>query len=110
MTELSASDAASLGVTAEEGALAVERVEEEGPASAAGIEPGDVIRRIGNRNTHTLDEANAALDAMREGASIPVLVEREGRARFLLVKPSETAENSANSDDSAEPRTPRRRR
>jgi serine protease Do len=110
LTELSASDAASLGVTAEEGALAVERVEEEGPASAAGIEPGDVIRRIGNRNTHTLDEANAALDAMREGASIPVLVEREGRARFLLVKPSETAEKSANSDDSAEPRTPRRRR
>lgn len=110
LTELSASDAASLGVTAEEGAIAVERVEEEGPASAAGIEPGDVIRRIGNRNTHTLDEANAALDAMREGASIPVLVEREGRARFLLVRPSETAENSANSDDSAEPRTPRRRR
>ncbi len=110
LTELSASDAASLGVTAEEGALAVERVEEEGPASAAGIEPGDVIRRIGNRNTHTLDEANAALDAMREGASIPVLVEREGRARFLLVKPSETAEKSTNSDDSAEPRTPRRRR
>ena len=110
LTELSASDAASLGVTAEEGALAVERVEEEGPASAAGIEPGDVIRRIGNRNTHTLDEANAALDAMREGASIPVLVEREGRARFLLLKPSETAEKSTNSDDSAEPRTPRRRR
>ncbi|MFM1867512.1 MAG: hypothetical protein RL591_920 [Planctomycetota bacterium] len=110
LTELSAGDAAGLGVTAEDGALAVERVEEEGPASAAGIEPGDVIRRIGNRNTHTLDEANAALDAMREGASIPVLVEREGRARFLLVKPSETAENSANSEDSAEPRTPRRRR
>ncbi len=107
LTELSASDAASLGVTAEEGALAVERVEEEGPASAAGIEPGDVIRRIGNRNTHTLDEANAALDAMREGASIPVLVEREGRARFLLVKPSERAESP---EETPTPRLQRRSR
>ena len=107
LTELSASDAASLGVTAEEGALAVERVEEEGPASAAGIEPGDVIRRIGNRNSHTLDEANAALDAMREGASIPVLVEREGRARFLLVKPSDRAESP---EETPAPRSQRRSR
>jgi serine protease Do len=88
LTELSASDAAGMGITAEDGALAVERVEEEGPAAAAGIAPGDVIRRIGSRNTRTLDEANAALDAMREGASVPVLVERDGRARFVLVKPS----------------------
>ena len=88
LTELSASDAAGMGITAEDGALAVERVEEEGPAAAAGIAPGDVIRRIGSRNTRTLDEANAALDAMREGASVPVLVERDGRARFVLVKPA----------------------
>jgi serine protease Do len=88
LTELSASDAAGLGISAEDGALVVERVEEEGPAAAAGIEPGDVIRRIGARNARTLDEANAAMDAMREGASVPVLVEREGRARFLLLKPA----------------------
>jgi len=88
LTELSASDAAGMGITAEDGALAVERVEEEGPAAAAGIAPGDVIRRIGSRNTRTLDEANAALDAMREGASVPLLVERDGRARFVLVKPA----------------------
>jgi hypothetical protein len=66
-----------------------------------------VIRRIGNRNTHTLDEANAALDAMREGASIPVLVEREGRARFLLVKPSERAESP---EETPTPRLQRRSR
>ena len=100
LTEISAADAAGMGITAEEGALAVERVEEEGPASAAGIEPGDVIRRIGSRDTRTLDEATAALDAMREGASVPVLVERDGRARFVLVKPA---------SDRAPTEAPRRR-
>ena len=95
LTELSASDAAGLGISAEDGALVVERVEEEGPAAAAGIEPGDVIRRVGARNARTLDEANAAMDAMREGASVPVLVEREGRARFLLLKPAAPSDASA---------------
>ncbi|MFM7259777.1 MAG: Do family serine endopeptidase [bacterium] len=105
LTELSASDAAGMGITAEDGALAVERVEEEGPAAAAGVAPGDVIRRIGSRNTRTLDEANAALDAMREGASVPLLVERDGRARFVLVKPA----GASSADEVLTQPAPRRR-
>jgi serine protease Do len=87
LTELSSGDAASLGLTAEDGALVVERVEEEGPAAAAGIQPGDMIRRIGSRAARTLDEATAAIGALREGSPVPVLVEREGRARFVLIRP-----------------------
>lgn len=84
--ELSARDAANLGIEAEEGALVVGRVEEGSPAANAGLAPGDVIRRIGARAVRTLDEVPAALDALGEGASVPVLVERDGRARFVLVR------------------------
>ncbi len=94
LEELNAAEAANLGMTAEDGALVVGRVEEEGRASAAGIKAGDVIRRIGKRPVHTLDEMNAALDAFREGASIPALVERDGRARFLLIRPAKQPSSS----------------
>jgi membrane-associated protease RseP (regulator of RpoE activity) len=83
---LSARDAANLGIEAEEGALVIGRVEEGSPAANAGLAPGDVVRRIGARVVRTLDEVSAALDALGEGASVPVLVERDGRARFVLIR------------------------
>jgi serine protease Do len=87
LKELTAEEVTQLSPTADDGALVVERVAPEGPAALAGIEPGDLIRRIGSRATHTLDEATAAIDAPREGPSVPVLVEREGRAQFILIRP-----------------------
>ncbi|RLS89494.1 MAG: Do family serine endopeptidase [Planctomycetota bacterium] len=87
LKELTAEEVTQLSPMADDGALVVERVAPEGPAALAGIEPGDLIRRIGSRATHTLDEATAAIDALREGSSMPVLVEREGRAQFILVRP-----------------------
>jgi serine protease Do len=83
---LSARDAANLGIEAEEGALVIGRVQEGSPAANAGLAPGDVVRRIGARVVRTLDEVSAALDALGEGASVPVLVERDGRARFVLIR------------------------
>ena len=87
LKELTAEEVTQLSPMADDGALVVERLAPEGPAALAGIEPGDLIRRIGSRATHTLDEATAAIDALREGSSMPVLVEREGRAQFILVRP-----------------------
>ena len=87
LKELTAEEVTQLSPMADDGALVVERVAPEGPAALAGIEPGDLIRRIGSRATHTLDEATAAIDALREGPSVPVLVEREGRAQFILIRP-----------------------
>ena len=68
------------------GALVVERVDEDSSAAAAGIEPGDIIRRIGKTQVRTLDEATTALDAIKKRASVPVLVERDGQTRFLLIQ------------------------
>jgi serine protease Do len=69
-----------------DGALVVERVDEDSAAAAAGIEPGDIIRRIGKTPVHTLDEATTALDAIKKRAAVPVLVERDGQTRFLLIQ------------------------
>jgi serine protease Do len=85
---IGADDAASLGIElASASALVVESVDPTGPAAAAGIEAGDVIRRIGSREVATLKDARAALGAARADAPIAVLVEREGRTRFVLVRP-----------------------
>jgi len=76
------------------GALVVERVDEDSAAAAAGIEPGDIIRRIGKTPVRTLDEATTALDAIKKRAAVPVLVERDGQTRFLLIQtPAAAPEN-----------------
>ncbi|MFM1821760.1 MAG: hypothetical protein RI967_26 [Planctomycetota bacterium] len=92
--ELSPRDAAALGLgggdaeddAAEDGALVIGRVEEGSPAARAGLSAGDAIRRVGRQPVHTLDELLAAIEALGEDASVPLLVEREGRARFVLVR------------------------
>ena len=84
---LTAEDAAAAGIEAEGGALVVERVTEGSPAARAGIEAGDVIRRLGSRNLATPQDARAALDAIAPDAPVPALVERDGQARFVLIRP-----------------------
>jgi serine protease Do len=94
LAEMSRDDASAMGITADEGALVVEAVDAHSAAARAGITAGDVIRRIAAREVRTLDEATRALDGLREVSSIPILVERDGRARFLLIRrdiaPSDT--------------------
>ena len=99
LTELSASDAAAIGLAIEgsgvEGSVVVvESADDGGRAARAGIAAGDVIRRIASREVRTLDEASRALDGLGEETSIPMLVERDGRARFVLIRggtnPSDT--------------------
>jgi serine protease Do len=92
--ELSAREAAELGLGAEdgeekEGALVIGRVEEGGPAARAGLAAGDAIRRVGRQPVRTLGEIRDAIEALGEDASVPLLVERDGRARFVLVRPDE---------------------
>ena len=94
LTELSASDAAAIGLAVEGSVVVVESADDGGRAARAGIAAGDVIRRIASREVRTLDEASRALDGLGEETSIPMLVERDGRARFVLIRggttPSDT--------------------
>ncbi|MCE2881634.1 MAG: trypsin-like peptidase domain-containing protein [Planctomycetaceae bacterium] len=83
---LAASDAATLGLEGDAGALVVESVEPAGAAERAGIRAGDVVRRIGSRPVATLADAQAAVAAISARAAVPMLVEREGQPRFVLVE------------------------
>ena len=82
-------DARGMGIDAEDGALVVESVEDGSAAAQAGIEAGDVIRRIGQRTVHSLKDAQDAVAANTGGGAVAMLVEREGRTRFVLLRPTE---------------------
>jgi len=49
-----------------------------------------VIRRLGSREVATAEDARAALAAIAPASAVPALVERDGQARFVLIRP-ETA-------------------
>ena len=67
--------------------LFVRAVESDGPAAAAGIEPGDAILRIGGTEADSIEAFKIALDAIPTDQPIRLLVERSGTTRFVLVKP-----------------------
>ena len=80
-------EAAAVGIEVNGSALVVERVVDGGPAARAGIEAGDVIRRLGSREITTPRDAHEALAAIAPDAAVPALVERGGHARFVLIRP-----------------------
>ncbi|MBD0291972.1 MAG: trypsin-like peptidase domain-containing protein [Jiangellaceae bacterium] len=53
-------------------------VEPDGPAAGAGIEPGDVITRIGDRDVNSAEELIVALRAREPGERVTLRVERGG--------------------------------
>jgi serine protease Do len=58
----------------------------DGPAAGAGIEQGDVIVRIGDREITGADDVGATLDSMHPGDEISIeLVNRDGDHRTITV-------------------------
>ncbi|WP_407989767.1 S1C family serine protease [Kitasatospora sp. CMC57] len=56
-----------------------------GPADAAGLQPGDVITKVGDTAVTTLNSLTTALAALQPGAKVTVTYEREGAARTAEV-------------------------
>jgi S1-C subfamily serine protease len=54
------------------------------PAAAAGVAAGDVIVRIGTDTVRSVADALSALRPLIAGRSVPVVVERNGRATTLI--------------------------
>jgi serine protease Do len=73
-----------LGLPDADGAL-VRQVERDGPADAAGIEPGDVIVRYGSDAVEHPDRLVSMVTRTKPGTHVPVEVVRDGQRQTRLV-------------------------
>jgi membrane-associated protease RseP (regulator of RpoE activity) len=69
-------------------ALSSWQAQEQSPASAAGIEPGDVIISINGHAVHNLDQVSA-ITSVSQGRKLTMVVRRDGRLKTLTVVPAD---------------------
>jgi serine protease Do len=86
--EITADDAAALRLPSAGGAL-VTTTEDDGPADAAGIEPGDVIVEFNGEPIDNSDDLVSTVSATRPGTSAQVRVIRNGTPTTLTVRVDE---------------------
>jgi serine protease Do len=86
--ELTPELAKNLGLTERSGIVVVQ-VEDDSPAAAGGLRPGDVILEIDQGTVKSLEEFNRKIENYKEGDTILLLVKRRGATVFLTLKVSE---------------------
>jgi serine protease Do len=59
---------------------------EDGPAIASGLQPGDILLRLGNEKLRDVAHFHALVGKLQPGDSVPVLVERQGQPLFLALQ------------------------
>jgi serine protease Do len=90
----------ALSLKTQQGAL-VRAVEKGSPAEKAGIQPGDVVLKFGDRTIERLSDLPRAVGDTKPGVSVPVEVWRLGNARTVNVVVTELE-----ADKAAKPPTP----
>ena len=87
MDNLNAELAAELGLDENIRGVVVTEVEEGSPAFDKGLQPGDVIKRFGQRRVeNAADLAKSVAETLESGrAGVLLLVESEGRERFIQI-------------------------
>ena len=73
-----------------EAGVQVVEVDESGPASDAGIQRGDVITMIDNREVESIDDFEEITDQLQSGKSVALLVQRRAGPVFLAIRPEES--------------------
>jgi C-terminal processing protease CtpA/Prc len=69
-----------------DGAIAVESVQEGTLAEALGIQPFDLVSRIGDKPIRSATDVQAALSGIEEGQDVAVTVWRKGKECALTAK------------------------
>jgi len=83
--ELRSEDSANFGLSlgdSRDGSF-VRRVEDDSPASEAGIQEGDIVRKVNQRIVHTAAEATRELQRVQVGRPTFVIVWRGGRETLI---------------------------
>jgi serine protease Do len=65
----------------------ISSVEEASPAARAGIRPGDVITEANREPVKSVRDFTKIVGQMRRGASLLLLVRRDGNSRFVVLPP-----------------------
>jgi serine protease Do len=97
--EVTKEAADAFGMKQAAGAL-VNSVEKDGPAAKAGVESGDIIVKVDNREVRTSNDLPRIITAVRPGAKIVLTVWRKGSTKDITVTVAEMKEDVA----SAQPR------
>jgi Do/DeqQ family serine protease len=87
---------ANLKVNQDEGVLVV-RVFDNSPADKAGVEQGDIIRKINGKQVKTSSDVQSRVESSSIGTPLQLEVNRNGQTRTLQVKPAAYPANNANS-------------
>jgi serine protease Do len=90
--EVTKEAADAFGLKQAQGAL-VNSVEKEGPAAKGGVESGDIIIKVDNREVKTSNDLPRIITAVRPGTKITLTVWRKGAAKDLAVTVAEMKED-----------------
>lgn len=75
-----------LGTEMDHGGVVVESVERGSVAEEKGLRPGDVIREMKRNRLSSVPDYREYVDAMGSGETVLLLVERDGRTRFVALR------------------------
>lgn len=67
--------------------LKLSGVREGGPAAQAGLQKGDVIKKMGEREIHSIDDYMAAFGELVPNEAVTVVIERDGALMDLQLTP-----------------------
>jgi serine protease Do len=94
ITEVTKDMADSFGLKQAMGAL-VNSVEKDGPAAKAGVESGDIIIKVDNRDVRASNDLPRIITAVRPGTKINLTVWRKGGTRDIAVTVAEMKDDVA---------------
>lgn len=80
--------AQSFGLSGTTGVVVVE-IEDGGPASENGVQPGDIILAVDQEPVNDLEKFNEKVNGYQPGDTILLLIERQGATLFLTLKLTE---------------------
>ncbi len=84
--ELTDDVARELDTTLGDGGLVIESVERGSVAEDKQLQPGDIIRQMGREPISSASEYRERVDSLDSGDTVLLLVERDGRTRFVALK------------------------